>query len=153
MANNEDWLDEKFCELRSHGASCSKVFSDELEEKLMQERRIVTSSRRKMWTVALVLLTIGAASGAYASSEALNEWIFGPFHADVDGTIRDAEGNKIGENQVLEDGSEIATIEVDGVRIVTDGPLPEGYTFQFSFEPSDEADGKNADGAGKIGDK
>lgn len=152
MTKNEEWLDEKFHELRSRSASCSKLFSDELEERIMNERRTVTSSRRKMWTVALALLTIGAAGGTYASSEALKQWFFGPFHADADGIIRDAEGNKIGENQVLEDGSEIATIQVDGVQIVTDGHLPEGE-FKFSFEPTAETDGKTPDSAGKTGDK
>lgn len=152
MANNEDWLDEKFNELRSHGASCGKAFFDELEEKIMQERRIGTSGHRKIWKFTLVLLAVGAAGGAYASSEVINQWIFGPFHADAEGTIRDAEGNKIGENQVLEDGSEIASIEVDGVRIVTDGPLPEGQ-FRFSFEPLDETDTKTTDSEGKFGDK
>ncbi len=152
MTRNEEWLDEKFEKLRSRGAGCSKLFSDELEGKMMKERLNKSSNRRGVWTIAIALLAIGVASGAYASSDALKQWIFGPFHTDSDGTIRDMTGQKIGENQVLEDGTKIATMQADDVQIVVDGHVPEG-TFQFSFEPLDGSDAKTPNSEGRAIDK
>lgn len=106
----------------------------------MKERMSSKSRHRRMtWVVALGLLTVGVAGGAYASSDLINEWLFGPFHADSDGTIRNADGEIVGNNQQLEDGTRKMTLDLGDVSVVAEGvDLPEGE-FSLSFEPTDVA--------------
>lgn len=138
MSKNEDWMDETFDQLRSRGASCSQSFSNELEERMMKERLNVPSRNRSMnWVIAMVLLTVGIAGGAYASSAAIKQWMFGPFHLDSDGTIRNTEGDVVGETRKREDGTLDFSVDVGESRIVVEGAdLPEG-PFSFSFEASE----------------
>jgi hypothetical protein len=142
MTKIENWIDETFDELSSRGASCSKSFSDELEKRLMKEHTgVPVRNRRAAWTIALVLLTAGIAGGAYANSDAIREWIYGPFYSDSEGTIRNEDGEMVGEIRQREDGTMDMSIELDNARIVVQGEnmdLPSG-PFSFTFEPSDEA--------------
>ena len=101
-------------------------------------KRPAAQNRRSVWTVAIAILTIGIAGGAYAGGSLIRGWMYGPFIKEADGTIRSLDGALVGESKWNEDGSAITTITTEDSMVVLDSTdLPEG-TFSLDFEPIEE---------------
>jgi hypothetical protein len=137
---NEHWIDKTLDELGSRGANCSASFTDELELRLMKEReRNPVRRRRMVWTLGLALLTAGVAGGAFANTNAIKNWFYGPFHMGSDGVVRDANGAVVGKTRHLENGTKEVTLDLENASLIIEGGnLPVG-SFSFTFEPSDES--------------
>jgi hypothetical protein len=104
------------------------------------------------WVIAMVLLTVGIAGGAYANSAAIKEWMYGPFHLDSDGTIRNTQGDVVGETRKREDGTSDVSVEVGESRIVIEGAdLPEGpFSFRFEVSESEAKSGSSPEGDAQV---
>ncbi len=144
MTNDERWIDETFDKLRSRGATCSESFSDELEDKLMKEQQQQPARarrRRFAWAAGLAILVAGVAGGAYASGNVVMNWLY-PLNLQFgeDGSVRNENGDVIGETVENFDGTFSSTVHFDeSNHIVIEGmgPAPVGGV-RFYVAPTDE---------------
>jgi hypothetical protein len=146
MTKNEQWIDDTFDELRSRGASFSESFSDELEERLMNERMKPNAPRRPLaWALLIAMISAGIAGGAYAGGKAIKEWIYGPFHVGMDGLVRNEDGDVVGKSHQNEDGTTDMSLQLDddtGVSLNLTSPLS-SFSFtvgDFSISPENSSD-------------
>ena len=114
MTTNEHWIDETFEELSSRGATFSDSFTDELEERLMDEQMKPRAKRHPIaWAILITMFTVGIGAGAYANGNAIKEWIYGTFVIGADGTVRNEDGDLVGESYQREDGTTDTFIQLN----------------------------------------
>ena len=59
------------------------------------------------------MFTVGIGAGAYANGNAIKEWIYGTFVIGADGTVRNEDGDLVGESYQREDGTTDTFIQLN----------------------------------------
>lgn len=141
MTKDDRWMDKTFDELRSRGAVCSDLFSNQLEEKIMSEFTSPPKRRvhRLGWTMAIIVLVCGGTAAAYA--ENIRDWVWGRLHVEANGDIRNEDGERVGK--VLQADPKNMEMQIQGdiyrLELAGEGEFPD-TPFSMSFEPSGSVD-------------
>ena len=145
-----DPLDQALHALRSQPAILSGSFSQQLEDRLMQEFQ-----RQQTWPAKGRVFWIGAAivtllAGTAASYPATKGWTVWPFSVYVgeDGVITNDSGEVIGVSVDNEDGSSTSVISVvDGYMELENDRSVKGMNLEIDIGEPEQAGG---DGQGQA---
>lgn len=141
MTRTENLIDKTFDELRTRGAGCSKSFTNDLENRIMKEwKNPVSRNRRAIWTAVIATLVMGVAGGAYAGSDLIREWMYGPFYLEADGTVINTDGDMVGTTEWHSDGTAVTTILGEGGMVVIDSSDQTEGAFSVPLQPIVESD-------------
>jgi hypothetical protein len=144
-----DPLDQALHALRSQPAILSGSFSQQLEDRLMQEfqRQQTRPAKGRVFWIGAAIVTVLA--GTAASYPATKGWTVWPFSVYVgeDGVITNDSGEVIGLSVDNEDGSSTSVISVGGHMELDNDRSVKGMTLEMDIGEPEQAGG---DGQGQA---
>src|SRR5262245_42917046 len=144
-----DPLDQALHALRSQPAMLSGSFSQQLEDRLMQEfqRQQTRPAKGRVFWIGAAIVTVLA--GTAASYPATKGWTVWPFTAYVgeDGVITNDSGEVIGLSVDNEDGSSTSVISVGGHMQLDNDRSVKGMNLEIDIGEPEQAGG---DGQGQA---